>query len=208
MKAKSIFVITLVICLLTTLACNSNNKTKQGSDTKDTIVVKKQEIQHTFFGVTLGKTTLQEAEDVCLKNGWQYTVQDGFGEIAVDVQSSVTFGGVQWEQGMEFCFLNNKSSYTTFNINNEATPLNNAQLQTYQTLVNKLKKLYPKHQITTDTLVNSPNKAEIVIVTNFEAKDSAYNVNLEKSIGGSRNGIILMYSIRNDKIDKIIPSDL
>lgn len=197
----------VLLCIISTLSC-SQNKVKKEAKLKDTAVIKKQEIQHTIFGVTLGKTTLQEAENVCLKNGWKYIVQDGFGEICVNILSPVTFGGVQWEQGMDFTFYNNKSSSTGFMINSEATPLNNEQLQAYQTVLNKLKKLYPKHEISTDTLVRSPNKADIVIETKFYAEDSIYSVHLTKDVGGSLNSILLVYMIREDKIDEVIPSDL
>lgn len=208
MKIRTIFITLSIVGFLIILACTPQGNSKQNVSHRDTPIVRSQKIQHTFFDITLGETTLQEAENICLKNGWKYTVQDGYGEIAIDVQSPVTFGGIQWNQGLEFCFLNDKSAYTTFTMINGAKPLSNSQLKAYSTLLSKLKSLYPKHKIVTDTVIKSYKKSEIVVATEFYAKDSIYSVNLEKSVGGSRNSIILMYSIRDDKIDKIIPSDL
>lgn len=182
-------VFTILIGLSLT-SCYGNKNSSAATET-DTIA-KPQIIQNTILGVTLGKTSLQEAENICLKNGWKYVVQDGFGETAIDVTSPVTFGGVQWPF-VEFCFLRGISAYTTFSMDcNDKKASKSDVEEVYSTILKGLIDKYPTHK---------KDKGH------FEAQDSTYNVSLTKD-SVPTFGIMLMYAIRNDRLKKIIPSDL
>lgn len=159
-----------------------------------------QKIQRSFYGMTLGKTKLTQGEDILLKNGINYQVVDGFGEIALDVIGPMTFGEVQWEFE-EFVFTNNVLYQVSFMIDSTSVNFSKTERASIcKKLLNNLKKKYPKYKITKEKVTDTETD------TNFKAADKWCHVYL--SYSNDNYMICLMYSINSDKINKLIPSDL
>lgn len=159
-----------------------------------------QKIQRSFFGMTLGKTKLTEGEDILLKTGVNYQVIDGFGEIALTVTSPMTFSEIQWDNE-QFIFTNNVLYQVSFIIDSASVNYpQEKRVEIYKNLLSKLKKKYPKYKITNEKVTDTE------IDTDFYASDKWCYVDL--SYTNDHSGIILMYSINEDKVKKMIPSEL
>lgn len=185
----------LILSLITIfVACGQKSTCRRSEQT-----LTSQKIQNTFFGMTLGKTKLHQGKDLLIKSGVEYMPMDGFGEMALVVNAPMTFGGIQWETE-EFIFYRNVLSGVSFSIDSASVKLTKKEKgEIHKQLISQLKSKYPKHKITYSKVNDIETDEE------FEAFDSLYIVSVNCDNNG---GIWLNYSIRGDKRDKIIPSEL
>lgn len=178
----------LVICLgLLSTSCSNASK-KQNEELKvDTIA----SVQNKIFGIELGKTTISEATEIAVKNGWQYELFEDGAEIQLSVSTPITFGDIGWG-GIDFLFLKHKAYMMLFS-ENSCKHSKEQEEKRFQLIAKELVQKYPKAKI------NIKDKI-------LKYSDGTYTITLEIDKYG--RGLTLSYEINENKIDKIIGSEL
>lgn len=185
-------IIAIAIGLFVITSCNSrggdnSTKAKQKSVKQANKPIP---VQRNILGVELGKSTVQEAQAACLRNGWDYeTVNDEY-EISIDL-NNIIFGDTYWECA-SIIFYNYKA-YQFFFFEIDCKHTKEQEEKRFKTLANQLIKKYPKAKI------NARG-------TSLAYTDGVYEIRLE--IDEYARGLQLTYSINEKKLDQVIGSGL
>lgn len=185
---RNFIFIFLAICLDLLSASCSNVSKKQNEESKaDTIA----SVQNKIFGIELGKTTISEATEIVVKNGWQYKLFEDDTEIQLSVSIPINFGDINWNS-VDFLFIRHKAYMVLFSENN-CKHNKEQEEKRFQLIAKELVQKYPRAKI------NIKDKI-------LKYSDGTYTISVEIDKYG--RGLMLSYEINENKIDKIIGSEL
>lgn len=169
------------------MSCISTPQKQTKAVKADTLI----SVQNNILGIELGKTTISNATEIIAKSGWQYELFEDGSEVQMSINTPINFGDIDWDS-VDFLFLKHKAYMALFSESN-CKHNKEQEYKRFQIIAKQLQQRYPKSKL--------DNKNNILTYS-----DSTYLVTLE--IDQNNRGLMLTYEIEENKIDKIIGSEL
>lgn len=189
----------IIACLVSTLCVsvlfsyNSGSNQPDFLDSENVAESKMDEplkIQSKFFGLELGKSSLQETMTVVKESDWRFmTFED-----AIIVSSPILFGDTAWD-GITFSFK--RGILASIMLSEDLDKYDTSEKKSkFDKLANQLKEKYNK-------LLSKECNDDYIL-----ASDDIIQVSLGHESDGTDDILIFEYCIKEDKINNIAPSEI